>query len=150
MIEEPQSVEHCPCCGTGFSHTTKTALLIKLTDKRWSTYSVMSIFINPEQPSLAISLGLDEEDLYSGSLHICQNQFLHYTCDHYEERIRLKKKPSIRTQATRLVEKVINEWSPAVLIIGRGDHDLPEIIEELNLPFCWERRAANKSPEPTR
>ena len=150
MIEEPQSVEHCPCCGTGFSHTTKTALLIKLTDKRWSAYSVMSIFINPEQPSLAISLGLGEKNLYKGVLHICQDRFLHYTCDHYEERIRLKRKPSIRTQATRLVEKVIDEWSPAVLIIGTGDHDSPEIIKEINLPFCWERRAANRSPEPTR
>ena len=106
MIEEPQSIEHCPCCGTGFSHTTKTALLIKLTDNRWSTCSIMSIFINPEQPSLAIFLGLGEEHLYSGSLHICQNQFLHYTCDHYEERIRLKRKPSIRTQATRLVKRL--------------------------------------------
>ena len=150
MIEEPQPVEHCPCCGTGFSHTTKTALLVKLTDKRWSTHSIMSIFINPEQPSLAMSLGFGEEHLYSGSLHVCQSKFLHYTCDYDEERIRLKKKPSIRTQATRMVEKIINKWSPAVLVIGTGNHDSPEIIEELNLPLCWERRAATKSQKPTR
>ena len=146
MIEEPQSVEHCPCCGTGLSHTTKSALLLKLTDERWSTHSIMSIYINPENPSLAITLGLGEQELYYGSLHICQMKFLHYTCNHYEERFRLKKKPSIRTQATRLVEKIIEEWNPAMLFIGTGDHDSPEIIEELKLPLCWERRSANKSP----
>ena len=150
MIEEPQSVEHCPCCGTGISHTTKTPLLIKMTYRHWSTHSIMSIFVNPEQPSLAMHLALGNEHLYSGSLHVCQGQFLHYACDYYEERIKLKRKPSVRTQATRLVEKIIEEWSPAALFIGTGDHDSPEIIGELNLPLCWERRAANKSLEPTR
>jgi hypothetical protein len=67
MVKEPQSVEHCPCCGTGFSRTLKAALVVKLTDPRWATPSVMSIYINPERPSLAIALGLGEEHLYSAS-----------------------------------------------------------------------------------
>ena len=136
MIEEPQSVEHCPCCGTGLSHTTKSALLVKLTDERWSTNSIMSIYVNPKNPSLSISLGIGEEHLYCGWLHLCQNKFLHYVCDHYEERIRLKRKPSVRTQATRLVKRIMEEWNPAILFIGTGDHDSPEIVEEFNLPLC--------------
>jgi len=37
-----------------------------------------------------------------------------------------------------------------MLLIGTGDHDAPEIIEQFELPRCWERRAANKPLEPTR
>ena len=138
MVDEPQPVEHCPCCGTGFSHTTKTALVVKLTDERWSAHSVMSIYINPDHPSLAVSLAFDGEHLYSGSLHLCQSQLLHYVCDYYEERIRLEKRPSVRTQATRLVEKLVEQWSPAKLFTGTGHHDSPEIVDEFVLPRCWE------------
>ena len=77
------------------------------------------------------------------SLHICQSEFLHYMCDHYEERPRLSKKPSIRTQAAGLIERVVNEWNPAMLLIGMGDRNAPEIIEQLKVPRYWERRAAN-------
>lgn len=137
-VREPQPVEHCPCCGIGYSHTMKPALVAKHTDSRWKTHSLMSIYVNPRNPSLAISLGLAQEHLYSSSLHLCQGEFLHFACDYYDERIKVRQKPSVRTQVTRLVEKVVKEWAPAQLLIGTGSREAPELIDTLDLPRCWE------------
>jgi len=141
MLEDPQPVEHCPCCGTGYSHVLKPALVSKLTDPRWKTRSVMSVYVNPENPSLAISLALERKQMYSATLHLCQGKYLHFECDYFDERVEIRSKPSVRTQVSRLVSKVISEWNPAYILIGTGNTEKPQIINALNLPKCWERRS---------
>src|SRR6202040_1526585 len=37
LIDEPLPVEHCPCCGAGFSRTMKPAVVARLTDRSWTT-----------------------------------------------------------------------------------------------------------------
>ena len=69
--------------------------------------SVMSIYINPENPGLAMSLGMPQKHLYSASLHLCQKTYLHFVSDYHKERVKVKKKPSVHTQVTNLVKRVL-------------------------------------------
>lgn len=138
-VSQPLPIEYCPCCGTGYSRTVKPAIVTRLTDPAWQTDSICSIYINPTQASLAVSMFLKDGCLFSGSLHLCQDSFLHYANDYYEERVAVRKSPSVRAQATGIIRSVIKEWGPAKILIGTGDHDLPTLIENLELPRCWER-----------
>jgi hypothetical protein len=144
LINEPLPIEYCPCCGSAYSNTVKEGFVLKATDPNWHTQSLMSIYINPVNPSLAISIGLPEKQIFSAHLHVCQGTHLHLTSDYYDERIKVKKIPSVRTQAIRICEKIIADWEPANLLIGTGDHDNPEIIDNFLLPKIWEKRNFNK------
>jgi len=140
-LSEPLPIEHCPCCGTGYSRTIKPALVTRLTDPTWTTDSLCTVYVNPKQASLAIAVFLREEHLFSGSLHLCGGKFLHYANDYYDERVPIRKSPSVRAQASVIVRSVIKEWAPASLLIGTGNPDSPSLIEGLDLPSCWEKRA---------
>lgn len=138
MISEPLPIEHCPCCGTGYSRTLKRAVVARLTDPGWAIESSATIYINPDQPSLAILISLRQEKMVSGGLHLCQGQCLHYHDDGIDDRVPLERRLSVRTQASRIVETVLNEWKPALIFIGTGDPDNPKAIDDLILPKCWE------------
>lgn len=142
MIDEPLPIEHCPCCGSGYSRTLSPAMVLRHTDPNWQTDSLASIYVNPDKPSLAIAVVLRDQHLLSGSLHLCEGRFLHYIDDYREERVELRKTPSIRTQACTLVEMVLADWTPAEIFFGTGDPDDPLLIDDLTLPRCWENRAS--------
>lgn len=142
LINEPLPIEHCPSCKTAFSRTLKPPVVSRLTDPAWAMESACGIYINPHQPSLAITLTFREEQIFSGSLHLCQRKFLDYSSEGIDERVPISSKPSIRAQATRIVNQVLREWSPSKVFIGTGDPDKPEIIDTLTLPKCWEVRVA--------
>jgi hypothetical protein len=135
-----QKQEYCPCCGVGFSRTIKPAVAVKLTDPMWLTDFSCSIFINQSQPSLALVFFLREQQLTSGSLHLCQGKYLHYHSEGIDDRIPIKFKSSIRTQATRIVDYILGQWSPAKTFIGTGNPDTPQIVSDLELPKIWEKR----------
>lgn len=145
LINAPLPVEYCECCGKSLSKTLVEGQMLKYTSPEWENQSIVSIFINPINPSLAVSIALKDKHIYSGSLHLCQGIYLHYRCDYYDERVKVRRKPSIRTQATRIVQKVISEWNPAHILIGTGDHDTPTIIDDFTLPIAWESRPDTKS-----
>jgi len=138
VINEPLPVDHCPCCGTGYSRTLKSAVVARLTDTGWATESSASIYINPGQPSLAILVSLRQEEMMSGSLHLCQGDYLHYHDGGIDDRVPVERRPSVRTQASRIVETVLDEWQPAMIFIGTGDPENPDMIDNLILPKCWE------------
>lgn len=140
-LSEPIPIEHCPCCGTGYSRTVKLALVTRLTDPTWSTDSIFTIYVNPKQASLAITFFLREEHLFSGSLHLCGDAFLHYVNDYYDERVPIRKSPSVRAQASAIIRAVKKEWAPANILIGTGNPDSPSLIKSLDLPLCWEKSA---------
>jgi hypothetical protein len=139
-LSEPLPIEHCPCCGTGYSRTIKPALVTRFTDPTWPTDSTCTIYVNPEQASLAIAVFLREEHLFSSSLHLCCGTFMHYANDYYDERVLIRKSLSVRAQASSIVRSVIKEWAPASLLIGTGNPNSPSLIENLDLPRCWENR----------
>lgn len=140
LINEPLDVEHCPSCRAGFSRTLKPPVVTRLTDSAWATESACGIYINPNQPSLAFTVSFRGERVLSGSLHLCQAKFLDYSFEGINERIPIRDRPSIRAQATRVVNQVLREWTPSRVFIGTGDPDKPEIIDTLALPKCWELR----------
>lgn len=149
VVDGPQPTEHCSCCGTGVSHTMKPAVVARLTDPDWSTKSICAIYINPERASLALTFALAERELFSGSLHLCNGKYLHYSSEGIDEQIELKDRPSVRKQATHIVEQLLKEWQPAHVIIGTGDETEPEIVKSLNLPNIWEKRMANSTDNRT-
>ena len=138
VIDQALPVEHCPCCGTGFSRTVKPAVVIRLTDPAWATDSSCCIYINPGQPSLAIVFFLCKQQVLSGNLHLCRGKYLHYYSEGVDDRVPIKPRLSIRAQATRIVKHVLSEWTPVRVFIGTGNPDLPEIIHDLALPKLWE------------
>jgi hypothetical protein len=87
---------------------------------------------------------LREETLFLGTLHLCQGRFIHYHCEGVDERFEVGPRPSIRAQATRIIDAVLKSWSPARVFIGTGDPDKPELINALVLPAFWENKHAPK------
>lgn len=138
VVNEPLSVEHCPCCEAGLSRTIKPAVVIRHTDPDWPTDSSCAIYINPERPWITILFFLRREQLLEGSLHLCGGRFLHYHSDGIDERVAVRPHPSKRAQVTRIVRKLLQEWSPATVFIGTGDPDTPELLDGLKLPAFWE------------
>lgn len=149
-LSEPLPIEHCPCCCTGYSRTVNSALVTRLTDSTWHTDSVCSIYINPTKPSLAVTVWLRDDNIFTGSLHLCQGKDLHYMNDSYAERIPLGESPSVRSQASAVVRSILMEWAPAQTFIGTGHPDSPDLIDKIELPQCWEKRAYDSSQRRTR
>lgn len=106
VIDQPLPVEHCHACRTGLSRTVKPALVLRLTDPAWATDSTCSVYINPEEPSLAIVFFLGEHEVLSGSLHLCQGKFLHYASEGIDEPVPIQPELSVRDQAIRIVNAV--------------------------------------------
>jgi hypothetical protein len=141
IIDEPISIEYCPCGGGAFTQVLDKSILKKYTDSDWNTKSLMTIYINPNQPSLAFTIFYEKEDIFSGSIHKCEKKHLHYhDRSNFDERMIITNRPSIRTQTTKIIQKVISTWEPSKIMIGTGDHDKPKIIENFELPELWESR----------
>jgi hypothetical protein len=147
LINQPLPVEHCPCCGAGFSRTMKPAVVTRLTDPRWATDSLCRVHINPTESSLALVFSLGERELFGGSLHLCQGIYLHYSSEGVDDCVPLKPEPNVRAQATQIVKHILREWSPAKILIATGNPNCPKIISDLKLPHVWEKRNANKSKQ---
>jgi hypothetical protein len=149
LVDEPLPVDYCPCCGNAFSNVIKEGRVLKATASNWDNESLMSIYINPIEPSLAIIVSLLDKNLFSAHLHLCQRKYLHFVSDYYDERVKVKKRPSVRTQATRIIEKLISDWEPAHIFIGTGDHDEPVMIDDFLLPRVWERKSFKEKRQNT-
>jgi len=151
IINQVLPVDHCPCCGKGFSRTIKTAIVTRLTDLGWATESSCNIYVNPDQPSLAALIYLRDDLLVQSSLHLCQGKFLHFHNHWIDDRVPVKPKPSVRTQASQIINHFLGEWEPAIVRIGTGNPDDPEPIADLLLPNCWEIQRPSghtKRPRP--
>ena len=140
ILEEPMDVLQCACCHTGLSNVIDRGYGVREVAPNWDKDSLGAIYINPEKPSVAIRFALEGRDIFGGHLHLCRGTHLHFTCDEYDERRAVKRRPSVRTQATRFIDNLVHDWKPARLAIGTGDHDHPQLIDGLLLPSCWEIR----------
>ncbi len=136
-LSEPLDIDYCPTCSSSLSNTIDENMAKKLTEESWESDSQCSIYVNPTFPSIAVLISLKGETIYQGHLHRC-GKHLHYTCSNYDEHVLIRKKPSVRTQATRMIARVLLEWEPSKIFIGTGDPDAPSLIDDLDLPLCWE------------
>ena len=141
LIDKPLEIDYCPCCNSSLSNTLDENMATKITAGDWNKVSICTVFINPDFPSLAITVFYKEQQLYSGHLHLCNGTYLHYHDNKIDERFHVNKRPSVRTQATRIVEKIFKTWEPSKVLIGTGDHDKPHLISKFDLPIVWEREA---------
>lgn len=140
IINKPLEIEYCNCGkgSTALSNVLDSNVATHLTASDWKNESVGSIYINPTTPSLALAVSYLNENIFSAHLHKC-NGYLHFVCDNFEERTPIKRNPSIRTQATEIIQKVVDTWEPGRLFIGTGDDNNPTITDKFNLPIIWEK-----------
>lgn len=138
LLDEPLDVAHCPCCRKSLSNVIDRGYGLRLVAPNWHTDSAGAIYINPQGPSLALTFSLEGREIFSASLHLCGGTHLQLSCDEYDERITVKRIPSVRMQVAHIVDNLLRDWQPAHLFMGTGDHDNPTIIDSLRLPNCWE------------
>lgn len=147
IIDKPLPVEHCPCCGSGCQRKLNAPVVIRHTDPDWSTHSACTIYVKPDVPWLELTFFLRDKELFHGSLHLCNGEFLHYHSEEIDERVTIRPRPSVRTQAVQVVKSILKDWSPANVFIGTGPADTPELLDELYLPFFWEKRVKRREGE---
>lgn len=138
IVDSPLDVELCPDHKKSYSQTIDECMATKITAEDWDENSFLSIYINPEKASLALTVFYDRDHIFSASLHKCEGKYLHLESDGPNLREKIKRKPSIRTQVTSIVQNLVDTWEPAVIMCGTGDPDEPELIEGLLLPKFWE------------
>jgi hypothetical protein len=141
FIDKPLPIEHCPCCGSGYYRKLDPPVVIRHTDPDWSTQSTCAIYVRADVPWLELTFFMRNDELFHGSLHLCNGNFLHYHSDGIDERVAVRPKPSVRAQATRIVRAILKDWSPANVFIGTGSSDAPDMLEDLTLPLVWEKNA---------
>jgi hypothetical protein len=143
LLTEPLDVAQCPCCRRGLSNVIDRGYALRLSAPHWERDSIGAVYINPDQPSLALNFALKGREVFSGHLHLCRGTHLHFICDDYDERRSVKRRPSVRSQVTKLLQNFLKNWKPGQLFIGTGDPDDPHLIDGLRLPNCWEAAASS-------
>jgi hypothetical protein len=141
LLDGPLDVEQCPCCHKGVSNVIDRGYGLRRAAPNWYKDSLGTIYINPNRPSLAVCFALEGRDIFGGDLHLCRGTHLHFHCDDYDERRPVKRRTSVRTQATQLIENLLRDWNPRHLLIGTGDQHHPYLIASFQLPCCWESSA---------
>jgi hypothetical protein len=139
IIDKPLEVDYCPCCSKSLANVLDENVMVHLTANDWKEKSIGSIYINPSTPSIALTISYKNDLVFSSHLHKC-NGYLHFRCDNFEERIPIKKTPSVRTQATEIIKKVIQTWELETIFIGTGNPDDPNLINDFRLPPTWEKQ----------
>lgn len=149
-IHDPKPIEYCPC-KRSLSETYLPIFTARELAPDWQRQSVLSIFVYADVPRCDMCLRYDREDPeIEWVFHRCGNflslrEILHGATDPVRtEEHKIMRRPSVRTQATRIVAEIISNWSPGQYLIGTGDPDRPTLIEDLTLPQCWE----NEAPRP--
>ncbi|MCH3963027.1 MAG: hypothetical protein LKE46_02020 [Clostridium sp.] len=143
LINKAVPIEYCPNCGEGvMSRILDKNMAIKETAPDWETESLCTIYINPQNPSLAYTIFYKGTVLYKAGIHKCGNN-LQFMDNKHEELYPLFKY-KIRTQVVRLLVDKLHDWNIQRAIVGTGNPDDPNIISILHLPNIWEGRKTNK------
>jgi len=137
LVDGVLDVAYCPHCHGSLCNVVTPGAARMLTAHDWPEQSIGSIYVNPEQPSLAVHIAYRTDPIVSASLHKCGRD-LHLHADNFDERRPITRRPSVRSQAMSLAMRFLSEWRPGKILIGTGDPDTPELMDQLRLPRCWE------------
>jgi hypothetical protein len=137
VIDNPLPIEYCEKCHNAYSRTIDECATYPLTTSDWAEKSISTVFINPHQSSLAISIFYGDKSIYSISMHKC-NGMLHLNDYKGDELIHFSKRASIRMQVTKYIRRILAAWNTGHTFIGTGDYDKPTIIPKIVLPLFWE------------
>lgn len=138
VIDKPLSIEYCEGCHGSFDHFINKSMTIKLTKEDWNSESIATIYLNPNQASLAIIMFYKQEAIYTVSMHLCRGDLHIYDGESINETIRYNFFKSRRTQTKKVIKQILKTWNPGTIVIGTGDEDSPTIIPDLDLPIHWE------------
>ena len=133
-------VTYCECCQSSTSRVLNAARATRLTDPQWNSHSICAVYVNLDEPVVTATFSLKDKLLYSWQIHRCTDTLLHCQDDETAEQVLLRRSPSVRTQVTRIVQKLLRDWAPAQTIFGSGDPANPHFIKGLKLPRLWEER----------
>ncbi len=125
LINEQMPVDHCPSCTHGMTVATSAGFARRLASTTWESCSMCSIYVNPEQASLAIRIEDDVGEAFSAAVHRC-GALLDITTSTYHERVPIAARPSVRTQTTKLVRKLPPRLV-SILILPDFHHTLAAI-----------------------
>lgn len=139
ITDRPLPVGHCPVCRHGMTTTISSGFARRLTSRTWEISSVCSIYVNPNQASLAVRIEDDKGPAFVATLHPC-GAFLDLAMEEYHERFPITGHPPARVQAERIVKKILGDWQPSRTLIGTGPSDHPVVVETMALPKCWDER----------
>jgi hypothetical protein len=137
-VNSPLQIEYSQC-GHSLANVLDSNLAKKILAKDWNEKSICSIYINPSQASLALLIRYKDENLFAANLRK-HGSFLYLSCDNFDEEIALRKRPTVRTQVTQAVNKLLETWKPGQVFVGTGAQDDPDLIDDLHLPKIWEVR----------
>ncbi len=138
LIDEPLPIEYCEIHRNSISRTIDECVAIMLTNDDWEDEALATIYLNPLQPSFALTIFYkSKEPIYSVFAHKCGNS-LHLLDYKKEERLHWSKRSSKSTQVTNLINDLLSKWHIKKIIIGTGDDNNPTIINNLVLPEIWE------------
>ncbi len=140
LIEEIEPIEHCKNRHGALSKVVNSNYANKIVSPDWKNIALCSVYINPKETSMAISIFYNEKTpIYSASIHKCGHDF-HIHDDSGDIKIPFFKK-NIRTQLTKIVKDLIYQrWEidSSRVLFGTGNPDKPEVIDCLHLPKIWE------------
>ena len=137
LCNAPDEIEYCDDCDNSYLRYLDTCAATKITAIDWDSESLATIYINPNQASLAIIIFYKNEPIYQLSIHKCGNK-LNVSDKKRNDSFTYLRGLSKRKQTVQFVNNLLKDWDIKRRFIGTGDYDKPTIINELKLPKCWE------------
>lgn len=137
-IDAPLQIEYCQL-GHSLANVLDSNIAKKLLAKEWNKKSICSIYINPSKPSLALLIYYEDDVIFAATIHK-HDSLLYLSCDNFDEKITLSKKSTVRTQVTQVVNRLLQNWQPAIIFVGTGDEDNPDLIDDIHLPKIWDSK----------
>ena len=144
MISEPLPSHHCPTCRTGLSTRLNYSKVVQLTHTNWAAESICGVFVYPDRPAIDLAINFSGQTVFEAWLHLCGRMQLHVATNEYDERIDLRRLPSVRNQVKFFIEKLLSDWQPGTVLFATGSVKKPNFTPKLVLPRCWE----GSSPHP--
>ncbi|OYO84347.1 hypothetical protein CG709_15240, partial [Lachnotalea glycerini] len=75
LVDRPLPIEYCDECKNSISRTIDNNIATMVTSADWKETAISTIYINPNQASLAISIFYkSQEPMYSMSIHKCNGK----------------------------------------------------------------------------
>lgn len=138
LVDKPLPIEYCDECKNSISRTIDENMATMITSADWEKVALSTVYINPNQASLAICIFYNtQEPIYSVSIQK-SNGKLHISDNKKDEFLYFSKRSSKRVQVVKLIKKILKTWNIHKTFIGTGDEDNPTIINNYDLPICWE------------
>lgn len=138
LIDNPLPIEYCYNCKNSISTIIDENVATMVTSADWKETAISTVYINPNQASLAICIFYTtKEPIYSVSIHKCNGE-IHIHDNKKDKFFHFSERKSKRTQVVALIKKILKMWNISHVFIGTGDEDNPTIIDDFRLPICWE------------